>query len=100
MIANMAGHGVQGMDEFTMLLGEMLQRAAMVKQTNTVEPPLNKSNLDDLFERVEREFFSSAITLELRKRKHAIVETAAREAFNSILVSLPQHNRKDTSDEP
>ena len=92
MTASMAGHGVLGVDEFKKLLLEMLQRAETVKQSSAVEPPLNKSDPHDLFERVEGEFFSSAATLELRKRKHAVIETAVRETFNSILVSLPQYD--------
>jgi hypothetical protein len=88
--ASMAGHGVQGVDEFKKLLQEMLERAEMVKESRTVDPPVTKSDLRELFERVEDEFFSSATTPELRKRKHAVIETAVRETFNSILVSLLQ----------
>lgn len=90
MTAGMAGHGVQGVDEFKNLLGEMLERAYVVKESSTVEPPVTKSDLGDLFKRVEAEFFSSTTTPELRKRKHAVIETAVRETFNSILVSLLQ----------
>jgi THO complex subunit 1 len=86
MTANMAGLGVQGVDEFTRLLLEMLSRAELVKQSNTVEPSLNKSDLGDLFEQVDGGFFSSATTPELRKRSHAVIETAVRDVFNSILV--------------
>ena len=84
----MAGHGVQGVDDFSKLLLELLGRAQAVKNSSTVEPPVNKSDLGDLSERVEEEFFSSATTPELRKRKHAVIETSVRETFNSILVSL------------
>lgn len=91
MIATMAGHGVQGVDEFKMLLLEMLQRAEVVKQLSTVEPPVAKSDLDGLFDRTERVFFSYATTLELRKRTYAVIETAVRETFNSILVSIHRY---------
>ena len=86
MTANMAGHGVHVVDEFTKLLLEMLSRAELVKESNTVEPPLNKSDLGDLFEGVDEALFSSATAPELRKRSHAIIETAVRDVFNSILV--------------
>jgi THO complex subunit 1 len=87
----MAGYEVHGVDEFNKHLQQMLQSAELVKKSTTVEPPVTRSDLDDLFQRVEKEFFSSATTPELRKRKHAVVETAVRETFNSILVSLPSH---------
>ena len=86
MTANMACHGVQGVDEFTKLLLEMLLRAEQAKRSNTVEPPLNKSDLGDLFEQVDGAFFSFATTPELKKRSHAVIETAVRDVFNSILV--------------
>jgi hypothetical protein len=89
MIANMAGHEVQGVDKFGELLVEMLQRAAEVKKTHTVDPPLNKSDLVDILERVELEFFSAAESTEQRKRSHAVIETAFRDKFNNLLVSLP-----------
>ena len=95
MIANMAVHGVQGVDEFKMLLLEILQQAEVIKQSSTVEPPVAKSDLDGLFERVERDFFSYATTLELRKRKHAVIDAAVRETFNSILVSTHLYKRRD-----
>lgn len=87
MTSNMSCHEVQGADECTQLLLEMLERAEEVKQTNTVEPPLNKSDLGDLFERVETVFFSSAATLELRKRVHAVIEAIVRSIFNKLLSS-------------
>ncbi|KAG0648438.1 THO complex subunit 1 [Hyphodiscus hymeniophilus] len=84
----MAGHGVQGVDEFRSLLQEMLQRAEVVKSSTTVEPAVTKSDLGNLLERVEDEFFSTATTTESsKKRKHAVIETAVRETFNSILAN-------------
>jgi THO complex subunit 1 len=91
MTGSMAGHVVQGVDEFKKLLLQMFARAEVVKNSSTVEPPVTKSDLGDIFERVEEEFFSFATIPELRKRKHAVIETAVRETFNSILVSLPQY---------
>ena len=79
----MAGHGVQAVEDFGRLLQEMLERAREVKHTNTVEPPLNKSDLDELFERVDETFLS---TTSLDSKKHAI-ETAVRDTFNNLLVS-------------
>lgn len=80
------------MDEFKDLLLEMLQKAEVVKESSAIEPPITKTDLSDFFERVESNYFSSANTVELKKRKHAVIETAARETFNSILVSHPTTN--------
>lgn len=87
MLASMAGHVVQTVDAFGELLKELMQRAEEVKQTHTVEPPLNKSDFEDILERVETQFFSSAETLELRKQRHAAIDTAIRDKFNDLLVS-------------
>jgi THO complex subunit 1 len=83
----MAGHAVQAVDDFRGLLLEMLQRAEQQKQTDTVEPPLNKPDFADLFERVESVFPSTAPP-EIKKRSQcAIIETAVRDTFNNLLVS-------------
>ena len=88
----MAGHGVPAVDEFGGLLRVMLRRARpkaeAIKVTNTVEPPLIKSDLTDLFEQVDS-IFSPAASPELKKRsQYAVIETAVRDAFNDLLVSL------------
>lgn len=88
--ATMAGNvvpAVDAVDAFGELLKELFQRAEEVKQTNTVEPPLSKPDLEDILERVEATFFSSAKTLELRKQRHAAIDTAIRDKFNELLVS-------------
>ncbi|TVY28658.1 Uncharacterized protein LHYA1_G002303 [Lachnellula hyalina] len=86
----MAGHAVQAVDEFLALLVEMLQRAEQQKQTDTVEPPLNKSDFTGLFERVEPIFATTAtpgVKPEVKKRSQcAIIETAVRDTFNGLLA--------------
>jgi THO complex subunit 1 len=79
----MAGHGVQAVEDFGRLLKEMLEAASAIKRTNTIEPPLNKTDLADLFEQVPLVF---SPTSSLESRKH-IIETATRDAFNNLLVS-------------
>jgi THO complex subunit 1 len=83
----MAGHGVPGVVIFGELLEDLLQRAEEVKQADTIEPPLNKPDFADVLARLESTFFSSADSTELRKRSHAVVETAIRDKFNNLLVS-------------
>jgi THO complex subunit 1 len=105
MTAIMVGHGVPAVDEFGGVLRGMLQRARTkakaFKDTNTVEPPLIKSDLTDIFERVDS-IFSPAASPELKKRsQYAVIETAVRDAFNNLLVSLESIRVWDhTSDVP
>jgi THO complex subunit 1 len=78
----MAGHGVQAVEDFGRLLEEMLGAASAIKRMSTIEPPLNKADLAELFERVPSVLPASSP----ESRKH-IIETAARDAFNNLLVS-------------
>ena len=84
----MAGNLVQAVDVFGEILNGLLQRAEEVKQADTVEPPLSKVDFEDILERLETIFFSSAKTIEQRKQKHAAIDTAIRNKFNELLVSL------------
>jgi THO complex subunit 1 len=79
----MASYGVQAVEEFGQLLDQMLKAALVVKQTSTIEPPLNKSDLAEFFERVPSIF---PPTSSPESKKH-VIETAARDAFNNLLVS-------------
>lgn len=85
----MAGYGVQGVVVFGELLEDMLRRAEEAKRTNTIEPPLNKPDFAEILKRLESIFFSSADSIESKKRSHAVIETAIREKFNDLLVSIP-----------
>jgi hypothetical protein len=79
----MASYGVQAVEEFGQLLDQMLKAALVIKQTSTIEPPLNKSDLAEFFERVPSIF---PPTSSPESKKH-VIETAARDAFNNLLVS-------------
>ena len=76
------GYGLQVVAEFGKLLEEMLDKARAIKQTNTIEPPLNKSDLAEELERIESTFPKSTSS---ESKKHA-VETATRDTFNNLLV--------------
>jgi THO complex subunit 1 len=96
MAVSMEGHGVPAVDSSAQLLLEMLRQAELVKQTNTVEPPLSKNDLGDLWAQFDS-IFSEATTLETKKRgQYAIIETAARDTFNNLLVSLLPVQALDT----
>ncbi len=94
----MAGYGVQAVGDFGVLLQEMLERAQVVKQTNTVEPSLHKSDLADLFERVNSIFPTGSSS---DSKKH-VIETAVQDLFNNLLVSraAPARAMEHTSDGP
>ncbi len=87
----MAGHEIQMVDDFGKLLEEMLAKAREVKQTRTVDPPLNKSDLTNLFTQIDSVFPSS---ISNESKKHAI-ETAARDTFNNLLVSHAQDEHSE-----
>jgi THO complex subunit 1 len=84
----MADQLVQGVDAFGEILEGLLRRAEDVKETHTVEPPLNKADLADILEGLESSLFASADSIEQRKRVHAVIETVVRDKFNNLLVSI------------
>jgi THO complex subunit 1 len=79
----MAGYGVPVVGEAGVILQEMLEQAQTVKQTHTIEPPLHKSDLAELFERVDSAFAG----LHFPESKKHILDTAVRDIFNNLLVS-------------
>lgn len=79
----MACYGVQAVEDFGRFLEEMLGAALAIKRTSTIEPAINKSDLAEWFERLPS-VLPPASTPEARKH---IIETAARDAFNNLLVS-------------
>ena len=90
----MVDHGVQKVGVFGRLLEEMMHRAQKVKNTDTVEPALSKSNFDDLIEKLETEFYLDAKSSDLRKPGFAIIESAVRDRFNNLLVSTGQSGKE------
>jgi THO complex subunit 1 len=86
MAIAMSSHGVHIVAEFGGLLKQMLGRATSVHQTNSTEHPLNKSDIADLIEQLESAF-PPALTPELKKKnQYAVIETAVRDTFNTLLV--------------
>ncbi|RDW89589.1 hypothetical protein BP6252_01621 [Coleophoma cylindrospora] len=81
----MAGLGVEVVDAFAEYLRALLDKAEAVNQVDRIEVPLTKSELDISYEPI-RNIFGSA-TGEDKKRQYAVIETAVRDAFNSVLAS-------------
>jgi len=83
----MASHAVEAVEVFHGLLQEMLDKARLSKQTDTIEPPLARADLSQLLQKVDSiEHFSTP--LEANKSfRYAVIETAIRSVFNDLLVS-------------
>jgi THO complex subunit 1 len=81
--AVMASSMFLAVEEFGKFLEGMLEKARDVKKSDTIEPPLNKSDLYESFEQVNSMF---PPTMSLESRKHSI-DAAARDVFNNLLVS-------------
>lgn len=85
MAVTMAGHRVPAVDAVGKVLQGMLDKAELVKQTNL---PLNKSDIGDSFEKIGA-IFNHLVSPEAKKRsQYAVIDTAARDIFNNLLVSF------------
>ncbi|QSZ35553.1 hypothetical protein DSL72_008423 [Monilinia vaccinii-corymbosi] len=88
MAVIMGTHGLPTVGAFAQLLLEMLQQAELVKQSHTIESPLNKTDLANTYERIDQ-IFSESAPIEAKKRsQYAIIETAVRDTFNNLLASI------------
>lgn len=86
-------HGISGVEAAGTFLDGLLARAESVKQKASIEPPLEKSDFDDL-----RRHLSDALGYELpaeepvdtkKVQRFAVIETAVRDTFKSLIVSGP-----------
>lgn len=96
MAVTMEGHGLPTVDAFAQLLLEMLQQAELVKHTHTVESPLNKTDLANTYEQIDQMFNESASVEAKKRSQYAIIETAVRDTFNNLLVSLAPVRARNT----
>lgn len=94
--------GVPAVAPFASLLNELVDEAAAAKQTTTIEPALNKTDLDNLSQRVAAVLpdIGEAETADVasdaskardaaKARRNAVVETAARDLFSNTIVWTP-----------
>ncbi|AEO69581.1 9488df5f-fb33-4ec4-854b-57beee312a39 [Thermothielavioides terrestris] len=91
--ATIDSHGVSGVAAAAAFLDTLLERAESVKRTASIEPPLEKSDFDDL-----RQQLSDALGYELppdesadskRTQRFAVIETAVRDTFESLIATTP-----------
>lgn len=87
--------GVAAVATFGHLLEQLLEQAATVKTTTTIEPALKKSDFDDLSGRVASAVSQLAesggqnLSSDPGKgRQFAMIETAARDLFSGLIVRL------------
>lgn len=83
----MSAHPVVALEGVDVLLKNMLQEALASKGTHTIEPALAKSSIGDVTQRISnipglREEDSAR-----GASQNAVIETAVRNAFNTMLVS-------------
>jgi hypothetical protein len=105
----MADYGLPIVVQFGELLQQMLRNADEAKPTDSIEPPIGKPDLGDTFERINDVFPPSETLAQAneeetaeekeqrtaaekkrdskKRNQYAIIETAARETFNKLLVS-------------
>ncbi|QUC22163.1 uncharacterized protein UV8b_06404 [Ustilaginoidea virens] len=88
----MENPGVSAVARFSSLLDELLAEAAKAKPTPTIEPALKKSNLDDISGRISASISNvggTANCQEPSNQQFAIIETAARDLFDSLIATIP-----------
>ncbi|KAK5988864.1 THO complex subunit 1 [Cladobotryum mycophilum] len=88
--------GVSAVSTFENLLKELLNEASAAKQQTAIEPALNKSDFNKLYDRVSSSFSQpdasgsegDALPAEaVKARQFAIVETAARDLFDKLIAT-------------
>lgn len=88
--------GVSAVNAFGDLLEQLLGEASAAKTVTTVEPALNKADFKDLTGRVDATLSKqdggaedeAAGAESLKARQFAIVEGAARDLFDTLIVSM------------
>ncbi|KAI2612119.1 THO complex subunit 1 transcription elongation factor-domain-containing protein [Hypoxylon fragiforme] len=75
-------HEVPQVDDFAALLKEVLDHAQAIKPAASIEPPLTEADFSEFLARVPTIFFD-------KTRQWAIVETAARNVFSSLVAETP-----------
>lgn len=82
----MAGHAVEAVEASKSLLRQLLERARITKTTTAVEPPLAKSGFTELLDQISRLLPGDRSQLSKKTSQYAIIETAATDIFNDLLV--------------
>lgn len=93
----MDSHGIASVAAAGGFLDDLLSRADSVKQSASIEPPLEESAFDDLRRTLSDTLGYDAAAEEpadLKKaQRFAVIETAVRDTFKSLIVSSPRGPR-------
>jgi THO complex subunit 1 len=86
-------HGVPGVAAFSAFLENLLARAETVKPTASIEPPLDKADFQDLQTQLNEALGVDPsqvgeVNDAKRTQRYAIIETAVRDTFSNLIVSL------------
>lgn len=87
-------HGVEAVAAFGSFLDDLFSRAQSIKQTDSIDPPLSKSNFPDLEAQLSQHLGDLAVppdgAQDNTKKTHrfAVIETVARDTFKNLVVSL------------
>ncbi|KAH6841142.1 THO complex subunit 1 transcription elongation factor-domain-containing protein [Chaetomium sp. MPI-CAGE-AT-0009] len=91
--ATIDSHGVSGVAAAGTFLDNLLARAEIVKQTASIEPPLEKSDFDNvrqqLSDALNYEFVADEPADAKKIQRFAVIETAARDTFKSLIATTP-----------
>jgi THO complex subunit 1 len=89
--ATIDSHGIPGVAAAASFLDKLLERAESIKKTPSIEPPLEKSNFDDLRRQLNDALgydFTDEEAVDTKKiQRFAVIETAVRDTFKSLIVS-------------
>jgi hypothetical protein len=82
-------------ERFRELLSTLLHEAQIVKQTDTIEPPLNKSEFGDIQKRIHSINGWSEASATKTTLQFGVIETTVRYVFNELLVRLSPRTNQD-----
>lgn len=78
-------HEIPQVAAFAVLLRDVLDHAQSIKPASSIEPPLTKTDFDEILTRLPT-IFPDSLGSE-KSRQWAVVETAARHMFSTLVVS-------------
>jgi hypothetical protein len=85
----MAAHAVEATEVVQGLLQEMLQKAQAIKPVPDLEPALQRSDVAEWLKRMNGIDHFANPQDGKQTYRYAVIDTAARIAFNKLVVSLP-----------
>jgi hypothetical protein len=86
----MAGEDVRAVKVYRRLVQDLLDKSAQVKRDGGIEPPLTDADLGDAIYQIQQGQ-EGVIKDQGQQAHYAVVETAFREKFYNLLVSLPAY---------